>query len=362
MKIAIDTQTTLGQKSGFGFYVKDLVDNLKKVAPENEYFLIDPGTQTDFTTPQRLIWDQFTFPSRAKKAKVEILHQPCFSAPLFYSGKVVLTIHDLISHYFPQNMPVGSRLYFSKWMPLTYNRADKIIAISENTKKDIMHFLQIPEEKIVVIHSAVGEDFKPVSDLSRIEAIKKKYKTGDKFILDVGTLEPRKNLPFLVKAYHLALKDGKISHNLVLTGKKGWYYEGLFELIKDLDLEGKVILPGYVPDNDLPVLYNAADLFAFPSLYEGFGFPPLEALSCGTPVIAANNSSVPEVVGEAGILLDVKNEKVWAENMVRVLSDKALAKELSQKGLERAKSFSWYKTAQETIAVYQEVLMGKTNN
>ncbi|MEI6040025.1 MAG: glycosyltransferase family 1 protein [Candidatus Berkelbacteria bacterium] len=355
MKIGIDVQTTLGQKSGFGFYVKNLVENLKKVDSINEYFLISPEDQKDFTTPQRFVWDQCSFPSKASKLNVDILHQPCFSAPLFYSGKIILTIHDLISHYFPQNMPSGSRLYFSKWMPLTYNRAAKIIAISENTKRDIMSLLKIPEEKIVVIHSAVGDEFKPINDAQKLAEIKAKYKTSDKFILDVGTLEPRKNLPFLVKAYHEALKTGKIEHNLVLTGKKGWYYESLFDLIKELKLEDKVILPGYVPDEDLPGLYNAADLFCFPSLYEGFGFPPLEALSCGTPVIAADNSSIPEVVGDAGILLPIDKEKVWAENIIKVLTDKDLHEKLSLSGLEQAKKFSWAKTARETVKVYEEV-------
>jgi len=355
MKIGIDTQTTLGQKSGFGFFVKNLVENLKKVDPENEYILIAPQTEKDFSTSQRFIWDQFSFPKLAAKAKVDILHQPCFSAPLLYRGKVVLTIHDLVSHYFPQNMPNGSRLYFSKWMPLTYGRAQKIIAISENTKKDIISLLNIPESKIVVIHSAVGSEFKPITDKAQIAAVKAKYKTGEKFILDVGTLEPRKNLPFLVKAYYEALKSGKIDHNLVLTGKKGWYYEGLFDLIKELKLEDRVILPGYVSDEDLPVLYNAADLFCFPSLYEGFGFPPLEALSCGTPVIAANNSSIPEIVGQAGILLPIDSEKVWAENIIKVLTDEKLHQELSKLGLEQAKKFSWEKTAKETAAVYKEV-------
>lgn len=355
MKIGIDVQTTLGQKSGFGFYVKNLVDHLEKIDSQNDYVLIAPTTEKDFSTPQRFIWDQFSFPHQANKEKVDILHQPCFSAPIFYQGKVILTIHDLISHYFPQNMPSGSRLYFSKWMPLTYNRAQKIIAISENTKRDIIKLLKIPAEKIVVIHSAVGEEFKPITDAKRIEEVRTKYKTGEKFILDVGTLEPRKNLSFLVRAYHLALKQGKINHNLVLTGKKGWYFESLFKLVEELKLQNRVIFTGYVPDADLPALYNAADLFCFPSLYEGFGFPPLEALSCGTPVIAANNSSIPEVVGDAGVLLPIDNEQVWAENITKLLSDEKLRANYSRLGLEQAKKFFWAKTAQETIKVYEEV-------
>jgi len=355
MKIAIDTQTTLGQKSGFGFYVENLVENLRKVDPENEYIPIAPKLIKDFSTPQRFVWDQFTFPSLAKSKKVDILHQPCFSAPLLYPGKVVITIHDLISHFFPKNIPSGSRFYFSKWMPLTYRKAAKIIAISENTKRDIISLLNIPEEKIVVIQSAVSEHYQPINDKQALALVKKKYGTGDHFILDVGTLEPRKNLQFLVKAFNEAIKQGNLDCNLVLTGKKGWYYEGLFALIKSLKLEKRVILPGYVPDEDLPLLYNAADLFCFPSLYEGFGFPPLEALSCGTPVIAANNSSLPEVVGDAGILLDLDDEDLWAQNIIKVMTDPELRTKLSQKGLQQAKKFSWKKTARQTAEVYKSL-------
>lgn len=356
MKIAIDTQTTLGQKSGFGFYVKNLIDALKKVDPKNQYILISPNTSKDFSTPKRFIWDQFRFPKEAKKSKIDILHQPCFSAPIFFKGKIIVTVHDLISMHFPKNLPFASRFYYSRWMPFSYRKADKIIAISENTKKDIIDLLKIPENKIRVIHSAVGNEFMPVKDMKKIQDIKKRYSTGKKFILDVGTLEPRKNYAFLIKAYHLAILKEKLPHNLVLTGKKGWYYEGLFKLVKDLKLEKRVVFSGYVPEKDLPLLYSAADLFVFPSLYEGFGFPPLEAMACGTPVIASNTSSIPEVVGSAGILLPPKDEKRWAKEIIKISLDKRLAQNLSKKGSEQAKKFSWEKTAAKTIEVYKEVL------
>jgi len=355
MKIAIDTQTILGQKTGFGFYVKNLIDNLKKIDPENEYVLLAPSTEKDFSTPQRFIWDQFKVPWRARAAKADILHQPCFSAPIFYTGKIVITVHDLISMHFPKNLPLASRMFYSKWMPFSYRRADKIIAISEDTKKDIMVRLHIPEEKIKVIHSAVSPVFQEIKDEVFSRKIKNKYKTGDKFILDVGTLEPRKNLPFLVRAYNLALKKAQIPHNLVLSGKKGWYYDDLFQLIKDLKLEDKVIFTGYVAEEDLPGLYNAADLFAFPSLYEGFGFPPLEAMACGTPVISSNTSSLPEVVGSAGILLAPENEQIWADKIIEVIQNPVLKQKMRENGLKQAKKFSWEETAQKTIAVYQEV-------
>lgn len=355
MKIAIDTQTTLGQKSGFGFYVKNLIEALANVDPRDEYVLIKPLTEKDFSTPKRLFWDQVTFPKRASKAKVDLLHQPCFSAPLFYRGKVVVTCHDLISIFFPKNLPLASRLFYSKWMPFSYRRADMIIAISEHTKRDIMALLKIPESKIRVIHSAASKDFRPIRSKAILAKVQKKYLTGKNYLLHVGTLEPRKNLPFLVRAYALAVREG-IDAKLVITGKKGWYYEGLFRLVDELHLNDKVIFTGYVAEHDLPALYSGARTFVFPSIYEGFGLPPLEAMACGTPVISSNTSSLPEVIDKAGILLPPKDERLWAKNIFKVLKDSRLGKTLSEMGLRQARKFSWEETARKTIEVYEEVV------
>lgn len=166
----------------------------------------------------------------------------------------------------------------------------------------------------------------------------------------------------MVRAFNLALKKAKIPHNLVLSGKKGWYYEGLFSLVKKLKLEDRVVFSGYVAEEDFPAMYSAAELFVYPSLYEGFGFPPLEAMACGTPVISSNTSSIPEVVGDAGISLAPKDEEKWASVIVKVIKDKNLREALSVAGLKQAKKFSWEKTAKETIEVYKEVLRGKNKN
>ena len=360
MKIAIDTQTTLGQKSGFGFYVKNLVEALSKVDPQDEYILVYPKTvasrhEKDFSTPGRFLWDQFTFPRRARKEKVDLLHQPCFSAPLLYPGKVIVTCHDLISIFFPENLPLASRLFYSKWEPFSYRKASRIIAISEHTKKDLMAFLKIPAEKIRVIPLAASRDFRPIKSKKMLKKVQKKYHTGANYLLDVGTLEPRKNLPFLVRAFALAVREGA-DINLVITGKKGWYYEGLFTLVDDLNLRDKVIFTGYVAEKDLPALYSGAQAFVFPSLYEGFGLPPLEAMACGVPVICSSTSSLPEVVGSAGLLIPPKDERIWAKNMIKILKDRGLAQTLSRMGIRQAKKFSWEETARKTIAVYKEVL------
>ncbi|MFA6492779.1 MAG: glycosyltransferase family 1 protein [Patescibacteria group bacterium] len=355
MKIAIDAQTTLGQKTGFGFYVKNLVDALAKVDPQNKYILIKPQTEKDFPTVKRFIWDQITFPSKAKWAKVDLLHQPCFSAPIFYPGKVIVTCHDLISVFFPENLPLASRLFYSRWMPFSYRKAMLVIASSEHTKRDLMSLLKIPESQIRVVHLAVSSEFEPIKSETKIAKVRKKYGTGQKYLMHVGTLEPRKNLEFLVKAFALAYREG-IEENLVITGKKGWYYNGLFELVKKLNLEKKVIFTGYVEEKDLPALYSGATAFLFPSLYEGFGLPPLEALACGTPVISSNTSSLPEVVGRAGILLPPKDERIWAKNIVKIVKDKSLAKTLRDLGIRQAAKFTWENTARKTIEVYKEAM------
>ncbi len=361
MKIAIDTQTTLGQKSGFGFYVKNLVEALTKIDPKNDYILIAPTSEKDFSAPKRWWWDQVIFPRRGRLAKVDILHQPCFSAPLFYKGKVVVTCHDLISVFFPENLPIFARFFYARWMPFSYRRADFLIADSEHTKKDIMSLLKIPESKIRVIHLAVAKEFRPIKSTKILKRIRSKYQTGERYFLHVGTLEPRKNLPFLVRAFALAVRDG-VTENLVITGKKGWYYEDLFTLVKDLNLKDKVIFTGYADEKDLPALYSGATALIFPSLYEGFGLPPLEAMACGTPVISSSTSSLPEVVGKAGILIPPKDERLWAKNIVKISKDNRLARTLSQMGLRQAKKFSWQETAQKTIEVYKEVMATPITN
>jgi len=357
MRIAIDIQTTAGQKTGFGFYVENLVSNLKKYDPKNEYILLKPKDIADLSTPRRFVWDQFQMPRLAKKAKVDLLHQPCFSTPVFYSGKKVVTCHDLIAVFFPRNLPLASRLFFSKWMPYSYRKADMIIADSVNTKKDLMGILKIPEDKIEVVYLAVSEKFHPNHEKKDIEKALRRYKITQPYLLHVGTLEPRKNLEFLVKVFSKVVSSNPNFH-LVITGKKGWYYKGLFNLVQKLNLDQKVIFTGYVQDEDLPYLYAGARAFVFPSLYEGFGLPPLEAMACGCPVVSSDTSSMPEVIGEGGILLPLNDASLWIKAIGEILSKENIASFYRQKGLQQARKFSWQKTALKTISIYEKIYQG----
>jgi glycosyltransferase involved in cell wall biosynthesis len=226
-----------------------------------------------------------------------------------------------------------------------------IISISHHTKYDMLKHFKIPEDKIKVIHLAANECYKPLKE-DEIYKINEKYSLNHPYILYVGGLEPKKNIPTLLKAFY-KLKKHDVNHKLVITGEKRWNYKSIFETIDKLNLQKEVIFTGYIPDEDLPALYNAADLFVYPSLYEGFGLPPLEAMACGTPVITSNTSSLPEVVGDAGIMVNPYDIDELTNKMYKVLTNEGLTEELSKKGLERAKLFSWKKCAEETLNTYK---------
>lgn len=355
MKIGIDVQTTLGEKTGFGFYVESLVKNIKKIDHKNKYILIRPKSENDLSATKRFIWDQFQVPRLAKKSQVEILHQPCFSAPIFHNHmKVVVTIHDVIAMLFGKDIPFFSRQYFGRWMPFSYQFVNRIICDSKHSKKDIIKFLKIPEEKITVTYLAADESLSIDRNNKRISEVKKKYKISGKYILNLSTINPRKNNKFLIKVFSNIAKAFK-DYKLVITGKMGWYYDDLFKQVERLGLEKRVIFTGYINNKDKNALYNGAEIFTFPSIYEGFGFTVLEAMTCGIPVISSNASSLPEVVGDGGILLSPSDELSWTRHIKEILTNKVLRRRLVQKGLKQSAKFSWERTARETIAVYEDL-------
>lgn len=361
-KIAIDTQTVFSKKTGFGFYVDNLVSNLQKIDKNHQYICIKPEkeSQEELNTPKRFMWDQFGFPNMARKKKADILHQPCFSAPVFYTGKKIVTIHDLYTMKNASEVPFFSRQFFGKWMPFSYRWTDHIIAISQYTKKDIIKTLKISSEKITVIYEAGDENCKRINDHNKISLIKNKFGIKGDYMIHIGTLSPRKNLEFLIKVYAQVLKKNpKIK--LVITGKKGWYYQNLFDITNKLGLEKKIIFTGYIEDSEKSALYSGAKVFLFPSLYEGFGLPPLEAMSCGTPVVSSNVTSIPEVIDEAGILLSPYDKKAWIQAINKLLSDNNFRKKMVEKSLLRSKYFSWQKTAKQTIEVYNKILYENSN-
>lgn len=353
MRIALDVQSTLGRKTGIGLYTANLLTALRRVAPQHDYVELAWGRTQELRTDQRLRWQQMVVPNRARAAHADVLHVPGFDAPWWKPCPVILTVHDLIGMLFPHNLPPVARFYWSRWLPWSVRRADHIIADSEHTRRDIICLMHIPAERIIVIPLGVDASFRPLEDRSLLNALRKKYALPSDIILYLGTLEPRKGLDTLVAAY-AALAD-RVPHALVIAGKRGWYTEPLFRQVRELGLEARVHFTDYIPDADMSGLLNLAQVFVFPSRYEGFGLPPLEAMACGTPVIASNASSLPEVVGDAGLQVPPDDVAALARAIQRLIADADLRARLRAAGLARAATFTWEETARRTVEVYEEV-------
>jgi len=303
----------------------------------------------------RIIWMQTQLPFILKRDGVDVLHSPCYNTPLLSGVPSVVTIHDMSSSIFPRQFVLKHRLIYSTLVPMAARKAARIIAVSTQTKEDIVRIFNVPEERVdVILEAANKEYYRRGGD--EVGEIRKKYGIDSKYVLFVGTLQPRKNVVRLIKAYACmnAERDNGTEYKLVLAGKKGWFYKEIFETVKRLGIEEKVQFLGHVPGEDLPPLYSGASLFVFPSLYEGFGLPPLEAMSCGAPVIAADNSCFPEILGDAAILVDAESEESMKDGMLKALYDEAFHEKMMQDGFSRAKQFSWEKTAKETIESYRK--------
>ena len=371
MKVGIISDRLNRPLTGVGNYVYNLINELSKIDNENIY-LINYKENNLFPELNKIIiknpfkkfpkkysyyfWHLYlNYYINHKKLDLDIIHSP-ENASLFINlknKKKIITIHDIMPFYFPNMYDFITHHRYKLLFAYTLKTSDKIIAVSYNTKKDLIKLFKIPENKIKVIYEAASENFKPLKE-NDVNTVKQKYNLNYPFILYVGGLAPNKNVERLIKAYY-KLKKRRIKHKLVITGVKRYKYKSIFETIEKLNLQKDVIFTSYVPDEDLPALYNAADLFVYPSLYEGFGLPPLEAMACGTPVITSNTSSLPEVVGDAGIMINPYSVDELANKMYEVLTNDGLREELSKKGLERAKLFSWKKCAEEHLKVYEEV-------
>lgn len=300
----------------------------------------------------RIAWEQLVWPWAAWRLGVEALHSLAFVTPVLNWLPSLVTVYDLSFVHFPERFPAAKRLYLHSQTQRSCRRARRVITISEAARQDLHRFLGVPLERIVVAPPGVDERFRPLPP-AEVTAFRARVNAPERFILHVGTLQPRKNLPTLLDAFsRLPAHDV----GLVLVGDKGWHYAEIFQRIEALGLSQRVLLAGYAPDEDLPLWYNAASLLVFPSVYEGFGLPVAQAMACGAPVVAANTSSIPEVVGEAAILFDPQDTDALTTALNRALTEPGLAIELRARGLARAERFSWQSSAATLAAVYQQVL------
>lgn len=366
MRIAIDAHMIGERETGNETYTLNLIRELISLDQRNEYFLYT--TRAD-ELQARLpcekahivpLWPAISFlrislamPVIARKQGASLLHVS-YIAPPFCPCPTVVTVHDLSYILFPHFFSLRDRLLLSTLVPTSLRRAAKVIAVSQRTKKDLLEHYHLPENQVAVTYEAASEAFQPIEEEARLTEVKERYGLHEPFVLTIGNLQPRKNMIRLVKA-HASLRKKGFAHQLVIVGQAYWRTSDIFRAVKEYGLEDKVVFTGYVPDADLPLLYNAADLFTFVSLYEGFGLPVLEAMACGTPVVSSRGGSLPEVVGDAGVLVDPLDVEGIAQAMAEVLSQPQLASQLRAKGLKQAASFSWQRMAQETLSVYEEV-------
>ena len=307
--------------------------------------------------PVRVVWEQCMQPWMLRRIGADLVHGPVFVGPLLAPCPFIVTIHDLSFIRFPALFRPAKRLYLSVLTRVSARRARRLIAVSEHTAAEITRLLGTPPERVDVIYHGVDPAFRPLPH-DEVEAFRRRQGLPERFVLFLGTLEPRKNLVRLVESF-ARIQDEHAGLGLVLAGGRGWLYGELFARVEALGLSKKVMFPGYVTNDQLPLWYNAATILAYPSLYEGFGLPVLEALACGTPVLSSNASSLPEAAGNAAVMVDPYDVGALAKQLDRLLSERALRLELRERGLAHAKQFTWAQAAQKTTHVYRRALAGR---
>jgi glycosyltransferase involved in cell wall biosynthesis len=369
MRIALDLRKIAS--SGIGRYMRNIVEALTHEAPEHEYVLIVPqGSEhllklnganskvLPVNVPYYSIQEQLAIPALLAKHRVDLFHSPHFVVPVIRTCPVVVNIHDVI--YMARREELKSRtgrLYYRCMMPLAAHWSDAVITSCEYTKKEIIHHLRANPDKVFVVPYGIDSRFQPVTDAESLERVRRKYGISDQYVLYVGIYRERKNHAGLLQAFQHLVHDGSPCH-LVIAGPMNEAEEELRTLAAELGIEKRMVLTGFVADEDLPALYSGARVYACPSLAEGFGLTVIEAMACGTPVVCAQNSSLPEAAGTAALFADISNPQLFGEALHRALGDDALRQELIDRGIRHARRFSWRVAARDTLKIYAEASKG----
>ncbi len=357
------------RSAGISWYIFNLLRHLPAADASLRYtaFVSDPDFQPQnglavqrSSLPAkhpiaRILWEQIALPPALKKSQADLLHALAFVSPLANRLPTVLTIYDLSFVHFPQLFRPFNRWYLRTFSRISARRADAVIAISESTRQDVISAFGVNPNRVHTVYCGADAAFRPLP-AETIAAFRAERNLPAHFIFRLGTIEPRKNVEGVVRAYAAWRQRDPSAPPLVIGGGKGWYYRQVFRLVESLGLAEHVHFPGYIPQDELPLWYNAADVFVYPSLFEGFGLPVLEAMACGTPVITSDVSSLPEVAGDAALLVSPDDTDGLSRAMARAFSDGALAQSLRARGLRQAARFSWKKTAQQTAGIYRAVL------
>lgn len=373
MRIAINTLPLLDNIAGAERYTLNIIRDIAKLNNastfvmflskiNHKYYGIERDNFANYIynantrfSPLRILGEQVWIPYTCNKLNVDIFFSPCNIAPLFVKAPTVITLFDLHWLIYPEMFGKVKLLYLKNAIRYSIARARKVITISDNSKKDIIKIFGVPGDKIKVIPCGLDPIFKMVKENERLTEVRAKFDIRGKFIFFAAQLHRRKNVIRLLEAYNKLKKERNIEYMLVIAGGKGDGYDDMCHYLSSNGLEGSVKLCGCVSNEELLLLYNSADLFVYPSIYEGFGLPVIEAMACGTPVVTSNVSSLPEVAGDAAVLVDPYNVDDIANAIYNVINDNELRESLIDKGLKRAKEFSWEKAAKETLEVFEEV-------
>ncbi len=361
------TALELNNRSGVGHYTAELLEALVNRDGGWRYALLTSRPLTcpfpkgvvvpvGRNFPNRSLWIQLMLPSIVARLRPRLCHFTNSLAPLSLSCPFVITVYDMSLFLFPRLQPRRSLVLVRSILPIVAKKAAALITASHSAMADIVSVLRVPADKVRVVYAAPSDEFRVIDCTAELNRVRHKYRLDEAFVLAVSTLEPRKNLVRLVKAFESLHRQGR-KERLVLAGQLGWRYQPLLKQIEQSGLRETVRLLGYVPSEDLPAIYNLARAVAFPSIYEGFGLPIVEAMACGTPVITSNLSSMAELGAEAALLVNPFNEEEIRQGLLRILTDESLREELRAAGLQRAATFSWKRAAEETAAVYQSVAM-----
>jgi glycosyltransferase involved in cell wall biosynthesis len=366
LRIGIDLTGLWRPATGTFVYALELARQLLSFDDHNSYTLFFTGeVHANFRelngkfrsvvipVREEVISKQFVMAAICNMLHLDIIHFPGFPAPLACFRPFIWTLHDATAWLYPETMNWKGRLYFGRLGALTVRSSKAIITVSNESKRNITEALRVPESKVKVIYEGVSSAFRRIDDHALLSSIRSRYSLPERFLLTVGTLEPRKNLPFLIRAYERFCETTGAKIGLVIVGRKGWKSQAIDQSLAEAG--SGVVVTGFVPREDLVGLYNLANVFVLPSIYEGFGFPPLEAMACGCPVIVSDRGSLPEIVGDAALLIDPTDTDSLVGALRSILENPTLAHCLVEKGLGRTKEFSWKTTASKTLDLYREV-------
>ena len=374
VRIAIDARKL--HDFGVGTYIRNLIRHLARLDDQTEYVLLCGREDCSLTdqlgknfrtvqenSPPYSVTEQLRIPLRLYRERIDLFHAPHYVLPLLTPCRSIVTIHDCVHFMFPQYLP--NRLAHTYALAAFWaatRRSTRILTVSEASKRDILRFFKVPPEKVTVIPNAIDERFRIAPAEEEIVRVRERYQLSDRFVLYAGNVKPHKNLERLLDAFFILRREGVDDLKLLIIGAEISKYATLRRAVHRYNLHKHVRFLGFVPNETLVVLYRLADAFVFPSLYEGFGLPPLEAMASGTPVLTSNVSSLPEVVGDAAILINPYDPRSIADGMRRLLTDATLRQDLKARGLARSHQFSWDRSVSRICEIYREVGQGNTAN